>query len=105
MGGSGSSSGKGGYSGGAGSASNIGEQVRYLEARKYITVYSDGKSEKINKLSIEDTVKHLGSTEKGNVVTSNTVYRSNKGNTFVVSYSAVKDSNFARVTSVRRYRA
>lgn len=103
MGGSGSSSGKGGSSGGA--SANIGEQVRYLEARKYITVYSDGKSEKIDKLSIENTVKHLGSTEKGNVVISNTVYRSNKGNTFVVSYSAVKDSNFARVTSVRRYRA
>ena len=102
MGGSGSSSGKGGSSGGA--STNIGEQVRYLEARKYITVYSEGKSEKIDKLSIENTVKQLGFTEKGNVVTHNTVHRSNRGNTFVVSYSAAKGSNSARVTSVRRYR-
>lgn len=100
MGGSGSSSGKGGGS----TNSNIGAQMRYLEARKYITVYSEGKSEKINKLSIEDNVKELGFIEKNNVVTRNTVYRSNKGNTFVVSYATVKGSNFTRVVSVRRYK-
>ncbi len=101
MGGSGSSSGKGGSGGGV---SNIGEQVRYMEARKYITVYSEGKSEKINKLSIEDEIKELESTEKNNVVTRNTVYRSNKGNTFVVSYATVRGSKSTRVTSVRRYK-
>ena len=101
MGGSGSSSGKGG---GGSTNSNIGAQVRYLEARKYITVYSEGKSEKINKLSIEDNVKELGFTEQNNVVTHNTVYRSNKGNTFVVSYATARGSNITRVVSVRRYK-